>query len=111
MPSSKFDEKESLCEPPGDGTKVAPLKPIENDQEGGTRSAGDRFDALMRRADVGGIRNADDMAGFVGTSWDVKDLDKMGGPVECARDSVERKMGSKRAMKVMDIIKCIRIYK
>lgn len=40
---------------------------------------------------MGGMRNADDMAGFVETSWDVRGLDKIGGPEKCARERVERK--------------------
>jgi hypothetical protein len=105
---SSWDEKASFCELPGDGRNVAPLKPIENDHEGGTRSAGNGLDAFARSADVGGIRNADEIAGFVGTSWDVRGFDKIGGPEGCAREGVERKsrIGTRR---VMDIIKKTKI--
>ena len=78
-PLSSWAEKDNSSELPGDGRNVAPLKPIENDHEGGTRRAGNGPDTLTRSAEVGGIRNAEDIAGFDGTSWEVRLLDNMGG--------------------------------
>jgi hypothetical protein len=104
-PLSSRDEKDSFCEPPGGGRKVALLKPRENDHLGGTRSAGNGPEALMRSADVYGTRNADDMAGFEGTSWEVREVDRRGGAAARARQSVER--DNKNTRGVMDIRKCL----
>ena len=106
-PLASRAEKESSSELPGDGRKVAPLNPIENDHDGGTRSAGNGPEALTRSADVGGIRNAEDMARFDGMNWEVRLLDNIGGAEVRAHENVERKMGTKRTRGVMDIIRCL----
>ena len=59
---SSWSEKENSFEPPGDGRNVAPLKPIENDHEGGTRWGENVPDTLTR---TGGISNFDE------TGWEV----------------------------------------
>jgi len=75
---------------PGEGRKVEPLKPMEKDQEGGTRSAGDDADVLTRREDVGGMRNAEDIAGLFGTSCEASGRERMGGAAARAKDDRKR---------------------
>ena len=64
---------------PGEARKVPPLKPMEKDHVGGTRSAEDDADTLTRSGDEGGTRNADDIAGLSGTSCDARGWERMGG--------------------------------